>query len=359
MKYKLNDCSRESAYMQLYRQIKEDITKGFYPYGSRLPSKRLLAEETGASVITVQHAYALLCDEGYIEARERSGYFVIYRETDFISSYDSSHGAALLQSSVHQSDTSIAYTTLAKTVRRVLSECGEKLLVKSPGHGCTELRNAIASYLARTQGIYVTPEQIVVGSGAEHLYSLVAMLFFGRKFAIESPSYEKIHRVYEASGINFDCLSMSNDGVSTVELRATDAEILHVTPYNSFPSSISATASKKAEYIKWADERQGYIIEDNYASELTVSTKNESTLYSLSDGDRVIYLNTFSKTIAPSLRIGYMVLPSSLLPYFEEKLGFMSCTVPVLEQYVITELLVGGEFERHINRVRRAKRKLI
>ena len=133
--------------------------------------------------------------------------------------------------------------------------------------------------------------------------------------------------------------------------------MLHITPFNSFPSGITASVSKRHEYLRWAQKRNGYIIEDNYASELTVSKKNEDTVFSLSQDQSVIYLNTFSETISPSVRIGYMVLPEKLVDVFEEKLGFYSCTVPVFEQYVLAELINNGDFERHINRVRRAKRK--
>ena len=140
-------------------------------------------------------------------------------------------------------------------------------------------------------------------------------------------------------------------------LERTKATVLHITPFNSFPSGITASASKRYEYIRWAEKREGYIIEDNYDSELTVSRKNEDTVFSLSERGTVIYLNTFSKTIAPSIRVGYMILPENLLRVFEQRLGFYSCTVPVFEQYVLAQLLQNGDFERHINRVRQAKRK--
>ena len=133
--------------------------------------------------------------------------------------------------------------------------------------------------------------------------------------------------------------------------------MLHITPFNSFPSGITASVSKRREYLRWADQRQAFIIEDNYDSELTVSRKNEDTVFSMAENGQVIYLNTFSRTVAPAIRVGYMVLPERLLGEFEKKLGFYSCTVPVFEQYVLTELLNGGDFERHINRVRRARRK--
>lgn len=358
MKYHIDSASAKSAYMQLYTQLRGDIVGGAYPYGGKLPSKRLLAEESGVSVITVEHAYAILCDEGYVESRQRSGYFVIYRQDDFVSVADSADTPPVHTHSPHHSPSEFPFSVLAKTMRKILLDHGDNLLTKSPNHGCPELRQAIAAYLARSNGITVRPEQIIIGSGAEYLYSLlVQLLGKERIFGLESPSYDKIRRVYQACGVECDMLKLGQDGIRTDELERTAATVLHITPFNSYPSGITATASKRNEYIRWAQKQNGYIIEDNYDSELTVSTKNEDTVFSLEPHGSVIYLNTFSKTIAPSMRVGYMILPDRLLPAFETKLGFYSCTVPVFEQYVLAALLTNGDFERHINRVRRQRRK--
>ena len=359
MRYKIDETSNTSAYMQLYTMIKEDITGGIYEYGAKLPSKRLLAEETGVSVITTEHAYSILCDEGYIEAKEKKGYFVIYRNDDFISSpqIKNEHVNAQLAVS-NKYKGSFPYSVLTKTMRKVMLDYYDSILVKSPNHGCPELRSAVSEYLGRSCGISASPEQIIIGSGAEYLYSLIVQLLGNdRIFALEDPSYEKIRRVYNANGVKTELLKLGNNGILNSELEGSNATVLHITPFNSYPSGISADASKRREYISWASKRNGYIIEDNYDSELTVSTKNDDTVFSMSESSNVIYLNTFSHTIAPSFRVGYMVLPNALLDEFEEKLGFYSCTVPVFEQYVISELISSGDFERHINRVRRAKRK--
>lgn len=346
------------AYLQIYHRLREEITCGACPYGSRLPSKRTLAEAFGVSVIPVEHAYELLCEEGYAEARERSGYFVSYREDDFVSRADAAAEEPLPPAPVHGVQTEFPFTLLARTMRRVLLDCGEKILVKSPNHGCPELRQALSRYLTRSCGISARPEQIIVGSGAEYLYSLVVQLLGrDRVFALENPSYEKIRRVYEASGVRCQLLRLGPDGIPSAELERTEATVLHVTPFHSFPSGVTASASRRAEYLRWAQRRDGFLIEDNYDAELTVSRKNEDTLFALSGGERVLYLNTFSRTIAPSIRVGYMILPEGLLDPFDRKLGFYSCTVPVFEQYVLAELLQSGDFERHVNRVRRARRR--
>ena len=304
----------------------------------------------------MEHAYAILCDEGYLEPRERSGYFVSYSAADCfpVAEPDS---VRQLPSARDLAD-DFPFSVLAKTMRRVLSEYGESILVKSPNNGCTELRKAIAAYLARCRGINVAPSQIVIGSGAEYLYGLIVQLL-GRErvFALENPSYEKIRRVYLANGVTCDMLRLGSDGIRTSELARTDASVLHVTPFHSFPSGITASAGKRSEYIRWAHSRGGYIVEDDFDSEFTLSSKAEDTLFSLEPKRSVLYLNTFSKTIAPSMRLGYMVLPESLTDAFEQSVGFYSCTVPVFEQYVLAELLSNGDFERHINRVRRRRRK--
>lgn len=358
MKYHIDQTGATFAYLQLYEQLRKDIVDGVLSYSTKLPSKRMLAEETGVSVITVEHAYSILCDEGYLESRERSGYFVIYRENDFLPVPESVFQAPAHAKQKRNAKYSFPFSVLSKVMRKVLTDYGEEILLKAPNKGCDELRTAISNYLARSNGIFVTSEQIIVGSGAEYLYSLIVQLLGKeREIGLENPSYEKIQKVYEANNMLCDMLELGQNGIRTTELERTKARLLHVTPFNSFPSGVTASVSKRYEYLRWAERRDGYIIEDNYASELTVSKKNEDTIFSMSEKGKVIYLNTFSETIAPSMRIGYMVLPKHLLDLFDEKLGFYSCTVPVFEQYVLAELLNNGDFERHINRVRRAKRK--
>ena len=351
------DKENRPVYLQLYRQIRDDIISENYPYNTKLPSKRSLAEETGVSIITVEHAYSLLCDEGYVESRQRSGFIVIFRKSDgFAASQE--HCTAHI---IHHTDSpypDFPLSVLRKTMRKVLTEHGDLMMEKSPNCGCFELRDAIRQYLARNRGIQVQVEQIVIGSGSEYLYSLIVdLLGRHRIYAIESPSYKKIEQVYKATGVSYSTLPLTQSGIDSEALAATHADILHTTPYRSYPSGVTATASKRHEYIRWSQKNNRYIIEDDFESEFSVSTKPAETLFMLSEDDNVIYLNTFSKTISPSLRIGYMVLPKHLVKTFDEKLGFYSCTVPTFMQYVLTELINNGDFERHINRVRRNKRK--
>ena len=369
MKYAIDKANRP-VYLQIYKQLRDDIIEGVFPYNSKLPSKRLLANEIAVSIITVEHAYALLCDEGYAEARERSGFFVIFRKTDgFASSNDSiqlsaknsanaSSGMPPRPNSTISAYPEFSVSLLGKVMRKVLSDYQDVLLKKSPNAGCLELREAIRQYLARNRGIHVSLDQIVIGSGAEYLYGLiVALLGRDKVYALETPSYEKMEQIYLTAGVHYELLPLSKNGIDSDALTATTADVLHTTPYRSFPSGITATASKRHEYIRWSNKGVRFIIESDYGSEFSVSSQPMETLFSLSEHDNVIYLNTFSKTISPSMRVGYMVLPKQLVKPFHEKLGFYSCTVPSFEQYVLTELINNGDFERHINRVRRNMRR--
>ena len=210
-----------------------------------------------------------------------------------------------------------------------MNDFGEAILDRSPGAGCLALREAIRQYLARSRGVTADISQIVIGSGAETLYSLIVDLIGrGQVYAIESPSYQKIEQVYRACEVRYEKLPLGGDGIESAALWASGAGVLHITPYRSFPSGVTASASKRHEYLHWAAQNGRYIVEDDYESEFSVSRRPEETLFSYSSGSNVIYMNTFSQTVSPSLRAGYMVLPPPLVPVFERKLGFYSCTVP-------------------------------
>ena len=340
--------------MQLYHQLRRDIISGELPLGSRLPSKRLLAGELGLSLVTVEHAYALLLDEGYAEARERSGYFAAFGGAP--RQYKAAPAPAA-EESLSDVPEDFPFSSLARIMRRVLLDYDRRILVKSPGSGCGELRAAIAAWLERSRGLDVSPEQIIVGSGAEYLYSMIVQLL-GRDtvFAHEDPCYSRILQVYEANGVSCEALPIGEDGIISAALQGCSAGALHVTPFNSYPSLITASASKRHEYAAWAVEKGSYIVEDDYDSEFSSVTRYIDTIYSLAP-EHVIYLNTFSRTIMPSMRMAYMVLPEGLMERYREKLGFYSCTVPVYEQYVLAEYINSGELERYINRRRRKMRK--
>ena len=349
---------KKPAYLTLYESLREEIISGVRPFGCRLPSRRILARDRGVSAITAEHSIELLCEEGYAEARPRSGCYVIYRETDgfTLPSVRQEHRLPSVPPAPDR-DT-FPFPALARVMRRVLTEYGEEIMVRSPNAGCPILREALCSYLARNRGIRVQPDQIVIGAGAEYLYGLaVELLGSNRIYGIEAPSYQKIEQVYRSRNVQVEFCPLGKDGILSEALQSTKASVLHITPFRSFPSGVTATASKRREYLRWASEPDRFIVEDDDESEFSLLRKPEETLFAGTARQNVIYLNTFSRTVSPSFRVGYMVLPRALLPVFELRVGFYSCTVPTFEQYVLAELISGGDFERHINRIRRGERK--
>ena len=311
------------------------------------------------STVTVEHAYSLLCEEGYAQARERSGYFVTFQVNDgFIPVSENKSDAVFIPTASPESSNAFPFSVLAKTMRKVISEMEQGILERSPNLGCLSLRKAIQNYLARSKGIQVDTDQIIIGSGSEYLYTVLVALL-GRRciYAIESPSYKKIEDIYVASDVKLQKLPLCSDGIDSHSLQKCEADILHISPFRSYPSGVTASASKRHEYLKWAEKGERYIIEDDFESEFNLAKKPVETLFSTSSKDNIIYMNTFSKTISPSFRIGYMVLPKHLIQKYEQRLSFLSCTVPTYIQYVVAELMNNGDFERHIHRVRRIKRK--
>ena len=378
--YAINQRDDKSKYYYLYSAIKADILSGTLQKNEKLPSKRSLAEHLGVSLITVETAYQMLKDEGYIESRERSGYYVTElkllgkkvnfdkelellehsgrKQLHLLENKQEMQGKTLDtgKESVAQKNSLFPESVYFKTVRSVLNDYGSVLLEKSPNEGCAILRNAIAKYLLRYRGIFAQPEQIIIGSGAEHLYSTIVRMFGNDKvYGLENPSYQQIRIVYEGMGAVCEMLKMGKEGILSTELERTQADVLHVTPFHSYPSGVTATVRKRQEYLEWAKSGERIIIEDDFDSEFFMPGKPIDTLYMSDDSQSVVYINTFSKSLSPSIRIGYMILPEKYLELYREKMGDFSCTVPVLDQYVLAEFIDKGHFEQHLNRVRRQR----
>ena len=383
--YNLNNRKDKPIYEYICERIKEDIRNNIIGAGERLPSKRALAEHLGVSVLTIASSYQMLIDEGYVYSRERSGYFVCAPEEMAsvslglpniskrqgaesaagpavqIGAYEKTEpekNAANILTNGPQGNIGFQFAEYSKIMRRVISKYGSELLIKSPPLGCEILRKAISDYLLRYRGMSVPYSRIIIGSGSEYFYGMTVLLLGRDKiYGLENPSYEKIRAVYEANGARCDMLDMDLNGILTSELMRTKANVLHVTPFNSYPTGATANASKRYEYLAWARRVGSVIVEDDIDSEFAVGIKPVETIYSMDNDGLVIYLNTFSKSIAPSMRMGYMILPESLERLYIEKLGFYSCTVPVYDQYVLAEFISGGYFERHLNRTRRRLRQ--
>lgn len=351
-----------ARYDYLYRCIKEDILSGRLTAGEKLPSKRGLADHLEVAVVTVENAYAQLVAEGYLYAREKRGYFVSALEekrgSDQLSEIpapkeEKEERKWLLDLRAGGGVTKgFPFTVWAKLTRRALTERGEELLQATPHNGAEELRRAIAAHLYRFRGIQADPEQIVVGAGTEYLYNLlVQLLGRDRKYGAEDPGYSKSVQIYALNGAQCCPLPMDEQGVKPEELG--EIQVLHISPNHQFPTGVVTPIARRQSLLRWVEQGESrYIIEDDYDSEFRFTGRPIPTLKSIDQTGRVIYMNTFSRSLAPSLRIGYMVLPQELLEPYRKRLGFYSCTVPAIEQYTLASFLEEGYFDSHINRMR-------
>lgn len=347
-------CVQMKKYDVLYRDLKQKICSGEYRPEQKLPSKRMMADHSGCSVVTVQRAYEMLADEGYLCARQRSGYFVSAPEEVLIVPTRTTQVPDHLPVPPDPEPPELEHSVWFKTVRKVISEQGARLFVKAPGKGCAVLRNALADYLLRYRGMRADPACIVIGSGAEQLYQdVVKLLGRNKVYAVEDPCYDPIREAYVGMGATVRPLQMGTDGIRSTLLQQSDFDVLHVTPFHSYPTGVTAPLVKRYEYLRWAGQSGNYIVEDDFDSEFFMPGHPIESLYALDHAHRVIYINTFSKSISPAMRIGYMILPPQLLEQYDQVLGHCSCSVPVMDQYILAEFIASGSFERHLNRMRR------
>lgn len=361
--YNIDEREKLPIYEFIYRRIKKDIISGKIKAGEKLPSKRALAQNLKISVITVENAYAQLSLEGYIYSKEKSGYFV--NKIKIMPEYD-------IKKKEYRSDSKITkeklfdisansvdsgrfpFSVWSKLMRNTLLEEDEELLKKIPNIGIKKLRLAISEHLYRFKGMVVDADNIIIGAGTDYLYNiLIQLLGRNKTYAIENPGHKNIAHIYKSNGVKFNYIELDNEGMSANALKKSDSEIVHITPSHHYPTGIIMTAVRRYELLSWANENdERYIIEDDYDSEFRFNGRPIPTLESISSGEKVIYINTFSKTIAPSIRISYMVLPEKLMKKYRENLGFYSCSVSAFEQYTLAKFIEEGYFEKHINRMK-------
>ena len=384
-------------YEQLIRRIKEDISSGILNPGEKLPSKRSLAGNLGISTVTVETTYQQLIAEGYITSAPRRGYFVsdissiLPKDgtpyTGEQSGEDSPQGQTAGEdaapgaadagdirspglppcsfdfSASSTSGENFPFTIWARLSREVLSGEPSRLLAPSPGTGIPALRAAIARHLYSFRGIKCSPEQIVVGAGTEYLYGLVIQLLgFDKIYGVEDPGYRKISKVYQSYGVACRYLPLSDFSKGAGLLQQTGVDVLHISPSHHFPTGRVMPIRERNQLLQWAAEGDRTIIEDDYDSEFRMVGQPIPSLFETDPYGHVIYMNTFTKTLASTVRISYMVLPEKLLQRFRDQLSFYSCTVSNVEQYTLSLFLTDGCFERHLNRMRnyyRAKRNRI
>ena len=354
--YQLKKSPGVPLYEALYRCLRGDILDGTLKPGQKLPSKRALAEHLEVSKITVETAYSQLLAEGYIRSQEKVGYFVesVERQTPAPVSPQpvppEPKGDWLLDLTGSGTE-HFPFTVWTRLQREVMLDYGEKLLLPLPNQGVGELRRAIARHLTDFRGMQVDPENILIGAGTDFLYNLlIQLLGRDRVYAVEEPGYSKIRKIYAAGGVRCISAPMDDHGVEPQALAVAD--LLHCSPSHHFPTGLVTPVNRRQALLAWAGEEK-WIIEDDYDSEFRFDAHPMPAMQSLDRKGRVIYMNTFSKTLAPSIRISYMVLPPALMERFQRQLGFYSCTVASFEQYTLARFLDRGYFEKHINRMRK------
>ena len=363
--YSFADLGSDSLYEHLYKCMKNDIVKGLLPAGMKLPSKRSFSKNLGISVITVENAYAQLIAEGYVYSIPKKGFFVVD-----LSSIVPEHSAALSNETVEMSagdnsyfvdftnnQTSISnfpFSIWAKLIRELLNENQQELVTNPPCGGVYALREAIAGHLKAFRGMNVSPEQVIVGAGTEYLYGLlIQLLGFDKTYAVEEPGYDKISHIYESHHATCRYIPMDHAGIQVTALESSHVDVIHISPSHHFPTGIIMPVSRRYELLGWASKSDSrYIIEDEYDSEFRMIGQLIPTIQNIDVLEKVIYVNTFSKTLASTVRISYMVLPMHLINRFYERLSFYSCTVSNFEQYTLARFIKEGYFEKHLNRMR-------
>lgn len=379
--YDISKAGANSLYHYLYQCIKKDIVSGNVLAEEQLPSKRNLAQNLGVSVVTIENAYAQLLAEGFIYSLPKKGFFVAdisaavdsskqqkrksprirRRIPEFTNEPEQANSKYIADFASNGADIeAFPFTTWAKITREVLCERQRDLLKVSQGAGTLELRSAIARMLREFRNIQVSPEQIVVGAGTDYLYGLlVQLLGFDKCYAVEDPGWAKISKIYGQYGVKV-CHIPVQGGDFTDAVKKSDADIVHISPSHHFPTGMVMPVGKRYRLLSWAAESpKRYIVEDDYDSELRMTGKPIPALQNIDVTEKVIYLNTFSKTMTSAIRMAYMVLPPHLAEKFHNELSFYSCTVSNLDQYVMAKFLNLGYYETHINRMRnlyRAKR---
>lgn len=355
---------RDPLYEQIYNFIKTDIMNGTLKPGEKLPSKRTFAEHNGISTITVQSAYDQLISEGYVQSVPRKGYFV----ADIVVPHGMRHVTEKARKEKNEADaeenfinlsdsspdeTFFPFTVWAKLLRSNLSMRQPDLMKTPPTGGVEELREAIASHLGSFRGMDVDKDSIVVGAGTEYLYGLITQLLGrGMVYGIENPGYMKLPRIYKSMGVSYRYIDMDEMGISPDGLDKAGADIAHISPNHHFPTGITMPVTRRLEVLDWVTGGNRYVIEDDYDSEFRANGKPVPTMYSMDEGQNVIYMNTFSRSLSSTIRISYMVLPEKLMERFRKELSFYSSTVSTFEQYTLAEFISRGYFEKHINRMR-------
>ena len=365
-------------YEKIYKSIKDDVYAGRIHPGEKLPSKRKLATTLGVSVITVENAYGQLQAEGYVHSYQKRGYFIAelpgiatgYRRIKSEATREEYNQKRATDKPVDLSNTQanpklFPFALWARLMREVISEREDEIMDKSPCNGVYPLRNAITGLLATYRQMQVEPERIVVGSGSESIYGiLVQLLGRDKVYGVENPGYRKLSEIYRFHGVATRFIGLDESGLSLSELMASNAQIAHISPTHHFPTGATTPIARRYELLGWSAARSDrHIIEDDYDSEFRFTGRPIPSMQSVDATGKVIYLNTFSQTISPTIRVGYVVLPSELHERYTRDLSFYSNPVSNFIQLTLAEFIARGHFDRLINRSRlyyeRARRRAL
>jgi len=365
---KLEKRTDTPLYEQIYDQIRQDITDGKLPVGMKLPSKRKLGDFLAVSQTTIELAYAQLAAEGFISSKPRKGFYVqAIEELAYVQPVQPAEEVlakkvedVTFDFSPGKIDTgSFPFSQWRKYAKDVIDESSSNLLLLGHPHGDLELRQEIARYLYHSRGVDCTAEQIIIGSGTEQLMPLVIrILGTEATYAIEDPGYPLTHHVFFHNNREAIPIAVDVEGMDVGSLQNSGASVAYVTPSHQFPTGIVLSAARRTALLNWASSDDShFIIEDDYDSEFRYTGRPIPSLQGMDKGGNVIYLSTFSKSLMPSLRIAYMVLPPLLLNRYEKAFIHYSATVPRLDQHILARFMAGGHFSRHLNRMRKIYRR--
>ncbi len=370
MTIRLQQNSEKCLYEQIYEHIRHEIWEGKLLEGERLPSTRSLASYLQVARSTVDSAYDQLLSEGYIEARPCKGYFVcpmeelealqvMTEETIVQKPAERAVEKLLYDFAPHGIDMSAFPFSVWKRIHKnILNSCNEELWARGHAQGEYDLRVTISRYLHSSRGVNCDPEQIIVGAGNDYLLMLLEKIL-GRHVgvAMENPTYLRTRKIFQSFAYNVITVPMDENGMQVNKLDKTEARVAYVMPSHQYPTGTVMPIGRRTELLKWANRAADrYLIEDDYDSEFRYRGKPIPSLQSTDENGKVIYIGTFSKAIAPAIRISYMVLPKNLLEIYQKNCYFYSCTVSRIDQAVLNEFIREGYFERHLNKMRKIYR---
>lgn len=362
--------SDKTLYEQIYGFIREEIRAGSLLQGEKLPSARFLAEDLQVSRTTVDMAYGQLVAEGYLETRPRQGYFIsavegicaieqpLQSEQQVMEEgpgkeagqYDFSPNAIDMRF--------FPYATWKKITKNILVDANSSLFSLGEPQGDERLRRTICRYLHGSRGVNCAPEQIIIGAGNDYLLLLLEKIL-GRHVhvAMENPTYVRAYQIFRSCAWPVSLIPMDENGIRVDRLRQTDAQVAYVMPSHQYPTGISMPIGRRMELLAWAAQAEGrYLIEDDYDSEFRYKGKPLPSLQASDSNGNVVYIGTFSKAIAPAIRISYMVLPYPLLMRYRKECAFYSSTVSRIDQTILNEFIEDGYFERYLNKMRKQYR---